>query len=249
MSTFEPHVVHTAIRRSLPPGERSKFDTDWDNSVTTRLKAWKKSSKHSDEACSDAQFDWAVNVVAYVTYLYSATKPPPLPQDAPEDAELPKPFALRAGVPLLGPLFVPPSYIHLEKRSNAPMIEPATAYLKPLHIVHPFYYPKLALCPRCGGDNVWCKDCQDLKEKQVTKEEKKKITYSCVTTNSLFWERWEYWQIPRGAPLFFHKCAVTRDLLDLILEVCLSSTSMGLAENIKQLHLLEYHQTVLDFLE
>ncbi|TFY78099.1 hypothetical protein EWM64_g5914 [Hericium alpestre] len=244
------------------PGDLSPayLQVSWAAPVKTHIEGWQKNSKHANEACSDAQFEWSANIVAYVSYLFSATKPPSLPKDAPADAEAPKPFPLRAGIPLFGPLFVPPSYIHLEKRSNVPMIEPKTAYLKSMHIVHPFYYPQLSMCHRCSSDNIqwdgWtsssprevygvqrgelalgyqlrCVDCQDLKSKQMTKAARKKITYSCATTNDLFWERWEYWQIPRGAPIFFHKCAVTCNFFDLILEVHLSSTSIGLAENIK----------------
>jgi formate dehydrogenase maturation protein FdhE len=27
-----------------------------------------------------------------------------------------------------------------------------TQYIKPLNVIHPFYYPQLATCPRCGSD-------------------------------------------------------------------------------------------------
>lgn len=37
----------------------------------------------------------------------------------------------------------------------APVIEPESAYLKPLNVVHPFYYPRLARCPQCESNSVW----------------------------------------------------------------------------------------------
>ncbi|TFY73336.1 hypothetical protein EWM64_g10676, partial [Hericium alpestre] len=90
---------------------------------------------------------------------------------------------------------------------------------------------------KTAGAGAWVPDQTDT------------IQYSYATTSDKFWEGWEYWRIPRGLPVFFHRCAVTHDLLDLIVELRLSSTSAGLAENIKQLHLLEYHQVILNFLE
>ena len=41
-----------------------------------------------------------------------------------------------------------------------------------------------------------------------------------------------------GVPIFFHRCCLTRELFDLIIEIRPAVTSGGLAENIK-------HQSVL----
>ncbi|TFY73725.1 hypothetical protein EWM64_g10287 [Hericium alpestre] len=279
MSIFEPNLVRAQICNVLPHGERAAFDTNWEKSIEQRLRTWNKNNNHADEQSAPAQFEWAVHVVEYVSYLYSATRPAPIPrkkgQPVPDPPPKPKPRSLRPGIPIFGPRFVPPSYLHLEKRSNTPTIEPEMAYLKALNIIHPFYYPQLAICPRCRGKNVgwegWtsagprevysvrrgelalgcqirCKDCQTIKE-GLSKEEADKFTHCTATTNALFWEKWQYWEVPYGLPIFFHKCAVTRELLDLLLELRLTTTSMGLAENIKQLHLLEYHHTVCDFLQ
>lgn len=71
-----------------------------------------------------------------------------------------------------------------------------------------------------------------------------------------------------GVPIFFKRCAVTRELFDLLVELRPSSTSGGLQENVKcvyininghiylladhlpftELHLVEYHMTRLEFL-
>jgi hypothetical protein len=67
-------------------------------------------------------------------------------------------------------------------------------------------------------------------------------------------------------PYFFKRCAVTHELFSLIVELRPSTTSMGLAENIKrmsedfahqkqlltnlkELHLLKYKQTMLEYLQ
>lgn len=64
---------------------------------------------------------------------------------------------LAFSVPLLGPRFLPPTYLHSRKRSGGGPVEPTAQYLKPLNIIHPFYFPQLAQCPRCGSHDgvVW----------------------------------------------------------------------------------------------
>ncbi|KAJ7081764.1 hypothetical protein B0H15DRAFT_912552, partial [Mycena belliarum] len=144
------------------------------------------------------------------------------------------------------------------------------AYLRPINIVHPLYYPNLLSCPRCGsGDARWdgwngtgSREVHGLRREETAlgyqlrhetcvPDEGGGLTKSrsFVTTNQIFWEKWEHWKIPRGIPFFFSRCAISRDLFDLIIELRPSSTSGGLAENIKQLHLLEYHEHSLEYLE
>ncbi|TFK92372.1 hypothetical protein K466DRAFT_480770 [Polyporus arcularius HHB13444] len=88
------------------------------------------------------QLEWEAEVCEYVQALARLIRPPaksgvsavPLPPD----------------IPLLGPRFIPPSFIHTRRRQHAPEITPDPAYLKPLNIVHPLYYPEiLTRCPNC----------------------------------------------------------------------------------------------------
>ncbi|KAG1807078.1 hypothetical protein EV424DRAFT_1329721, partial [Suillus variegatus] len=61
---------------------------------------------------------------------------------------------LDSRIPILGPHFLPPSYLHARKcNPSEPAINPEVLYLKPLRVIHPFYHPELARCPRC--------DCTD----------------------------------------------------------------------------------------
>ncbi|TFY79755.1 hypothetical protein EWM64_g4258 [Hericium alpestre] len=270
MSVFEPEIVRTVIKNALPVKEHGRFEKDWNTSVNDHVGTWKVSNPHAEEATAHAQFTWAAHAIAYVEFLHTHTKPPPR---SPAGT---KPLPLTLKVPIYGPRFVPPEYLHVVKRTpstKVPKVKMETTYLKPLTVIHPFYHaPRLSVCPRCRGNNVswdsWtatgprsvygvrrpemalgyqvrCVDCKALREK-LPANERHEVQYSYATTSDKFWEKWEYWQIP----LFFHKCAVTRDLLDLIIELRLSSTSGGLAENIKvKLHLLEYHQAIVDFLD
>ncbi|KAG2059578.1 hypothetical protein BDR06DRAFT_1003175 [Suillus hirtellus] len=65
----------------------------------------------------------------------------------------------------------------------------------------------------------------------------------------MYWKSWEHWRIPRGILIFFYRCALTRDLFDLLIELRPSSTSAGLEECIRQLHLFEYKRRMLEYLE
>lgn len=217
----------------------------------------------------------------------------------------PQTRALKKEIPLFGPRFVPPTFLDTQKRSLAPQYKPETTYLKSITAIHPFYFPQLANCPRCGSKDIswngWntsghrdvhglrveetaigfqlqCATCQQQKET----EEDVRTCFS--TTNPKFWEFWDHWKIPRkyshtvirnrshvltyqlgGIPYFFKRCAVTRELFDLIIEFRLSTTSGGLEENVKrksnnrinsssspsdiELHLLEYHQRRLEYID
>lgn len=53
-------------------------------------------------------------------------------------------------LPLLGPRFVPPSFMHLQSRNLQAVQNPSSAYLKPLYLVHPLWHPELRQCPHCG---------------------------------------------------------------------------------------------------
>ncbi|KAG2129219.1 uncharacterized protein EDB93DRAFT_1069119, partial [Suillus bovinus] len=127
-------------------------------------------------------------------------------------------------VPILGPHFMPPSYLHARKRNQSePAVNPEILYLKPCRIIHPFYYPKLARCPRCDcsdsiqwdgwtgtgprdihglmldeaaiGTQLQCENCRsDLMSKKGPQSEPE---WHCfATTNPDFWRRWSHWSIP-----------------------------------------------------
>lgn len=128
------------------------------------------------------------------------------------------PPQLPIGVPIYGPRFVPPSYLSIQKRKSATDIKPSASYIRPLTIVHPFYFPELGKCPQCDSvDITWegwnpyghrdvhgvsyeetvlgmqleCKSCR----RQSTLE--KKMTHRFTTTNVIFWERRSLWEQPR----------------------------------------------------
>jgi hypothetical protein len=175
--------------------------------VRKRVEGWKKfRTAQSDDP---EQLNWAANIVQYVNYIHKATT---IRGGAKDGKALP---ILRKEVPFLGPRFLPPSYLHAQKRSATPNILPGPAYLKPLHIVHPIYYPHLARCPQCNSDNVhwdgWttgghrevhgvnreetalgyqlkCQSCRDISEDGA---------YCFATTNPTFWKGKEHWEVPR----------------------------------------------------
>jgi hypothetical protein len=197
--------------------------------VQNRVDGWKK-AHGAAQSDSHQQLEWASNVVEYVSHVYKATT-----IRAGAKNGMPPP-ALSKEVPLLGPRFLPPSYISLRKRNSNADINPTSAYLKPLHIVHPFYYPELARCPQCQSEDVswqgWtttghrevhgvnreetalgyqlsCRDCESRFGGHNAVEEG---IYCIATTNTMFWKNKQHWEIPSMCQ---HKpCAVTKTDLD-----------------------------------
>lgn len=113
--------------------------------VNKRVEAWKKAWPTQND--NRHQLEWASNIVEYVTYVYKATSVHAGTKQGTG------PPCLKKEVPVLGPRFLPLAYI-LQKRSSTPSTEPKTTYLKPLNIIHPFYYPILAKCPECLSENT-----------------------------------------------------------------------------------------------
>jgi hypothetical protein len=150
-----------------------------------------------------------VDYVSRTTSLHGNSKPGAVPSTLPK------------GVPLLGPRFCPPSYLHEAKRSSTPKVLPETAYLKSITVIHPFFFPGLNNCPQCASTDVlwdgWnatgarevhglrreeravgyqlrCKTCKVKFGKGGS--EQGAAQYCFATTNQIFWQRWEHWKIP-----------------------------------------------------
>ncbi|THH15644.1 hypothetical protein EW146_g4880 [Bondarzewia mesenterica] len=244
---FEPSVVRTILKNSLPSSQRNEFEKAWNLAVSKRITTW--TNNRMTQSHSPAQLEWEAHVVEYVNFAYERTKV----HANSKKGTLPP--SLKGDIPIFGPRFVPPTYLHLQKRQSVPTIKPETAYLKPLNIIHPFYYPKLTKCPQEEGAlrfQLRCKPCEQLYGKHGGNGDGQ---YCFATMNPVFWKRWEFWELPRmystsigNIPIFFARSGLTRELFDLIIELRPSMTSSGLAENIKQLHLLEYQQLVLEYL-
>ncbi|KAG2034932.1 hypothetical protein BDR03DRAFT_869007, partial [Suillus americanus] len=92
------------------------------------------------------QCEWEAEVIEYINYISEKTQI--------QSAKTLMQPCLDSRIPILGPHFLPPSHLHARKcNQSEPAITPEVLYLKPLRIIHPFYYPELARCPQC--------DCMD----------------------------------------------------------------------------------------
>jgi hypothetical protein len=176
--------------------------------VKNRAEHWKK--QRDREAGMAEQLEWAAEVIEYVNFAHGQTKVHGNKKNVAARV-LPK------EIPLLGPRFIPPSYLHIQKRELAPVFRPGLAFLKPISIIHPFYYPQLTGCPQCQSSEVswegWtsagprdvhgikeeelalglqlrCKICESAAANDLTR------TYCFATTNPNFWVRSEHWKIP-----------------------------------------------------
>ncbi|EIW51484.1 uncharacterized protein TRAVEDRAFT_137338, partial [Trametes versicolor FP-101664 SS1] len=179
--------------------------------VEKRWKAWQE--RRPAQSQYVPQLEWAVHVVEYVVWVYNMTK---------SNTGL---GPLRAEVPLLGPRFLPPGYLHAQRRHSMPDINPETSYLKALTIIHPFYFDDLARCPWCdatGEDVSWggwtstghcevhgvdreetalgyqlrCLRCSGAPSNQKKPSKNGEGTHCFTATNHTFWEHREHWQIP-----------------------------------------------------
>ncbi|KAF8124422.1 hypothetical protein EV363DRAFT_1126248, partial [Boletus edulis] len=151
VSVFEPKAIASILRNSciVQPGEREKFRTQWSQSADARVGRWNNlpATKASNRPL--AQLKWEAEVVEYVTSLWNATRC--------RSQKATKMKTLGFDAPILGPRFVPPTYLHSRLRPGPTNIQPDVQYLKPISIIHPLYYPELAKCPQCSscGDVSW----------------------------------------------------------------------------------------------
>ncbi|KAI6030974.1 hypothetical protein EDC04DRAFT_2523938, partial [Pisolithus marmoratus] len=108
--------------------------------VNRRVKAWSDLPAQKKNQRDLLQLSWEAEVVEYVNFLWQKTRP--------RKKTANEPAAIGLDVPILGPRFLPPTYLHAHKRPGLSSIVPETQYLKPINVVHPFYYPELACCPQ-----------------------------------------------------------------------------------------------------
>jgi hypothetical protein len=241
MSIFEPSVVISVLQNSklVPQKERTKFSKDWNNAVSdmfrnrvcvgdvqnekvdTRVNSWIKhrSAGSRHQSTRIEQLRWEAHVVEYVNILYRNTK-----KHGNSKKNTPAP-CLPQDVPLLGPRFIPPTYLHLKKRQGNIVAQPETAYLKPLNIIHPFYYDSISKCPQCDSLEIYwdgwtttghrelhgiqeeetalgyqlvCKRCcEDHSAKSNNGLKDDEGSFCFATTNPTFWRKWEHWAVPR----------------------------------------------------
>lgn len=77
------------------------------------------------------QYEWEAEIVEYISDKARIRSSKALTRPC-----------LNLKIPILGPHFVPPLYLHaLRRNQSEPAVNPETLYLKPLRVIHPFYHP------------------------------------------------------------------------------------------------------------
>nr|VWO98010.1 Carboxylic ester hydrolase (EC [Ganoderma boninense] len=261
MGVFEPECVREQCAATInDSGARAKFVATWKNSAEQRAKRWKKHRDHQSK--HPLLLEWIAEYVEYLTATANAIQ-----SSHGRDHTV----ALDPRWPIIGPEAEPPTYFHKFLREVTPDIEPETTYLKSCYAVHWIFHDALLRrCPKCNSKrlerNGWnpsgpqevhglwreemaigiqlrCLDCEEkYTKKGQAKQDNGEGRYCWTTTSAEFWDHFEHWELPIGLPHFFSRSAVSAELFDFIIEMRLKSTSAGLAENIKQFHLLEYHK-------
>ncbi|KAJ7668743.1 hypothetical protein DFH06DRAFT_1378734 [Mycena polygramma] len=146
MSVFDPQTV-LEILKSCVVGmnAQKKFGTEYKAAVAERFKS--SLSKHKETPQLKLQLEWEANVVEYVNCVHRLTT---VNGNSKKTGGAP---ALPKGIPILGPKFIPPGFIDSQKRGQI-NIKPSSLYIRPFNIVHPFYYPDIAICPQCSSKDV-----------------------------------------------------------------------------------------------
>ena len=111
-----------------------------DLQVKRRADMWDNLPESRKSPQPRCQLEWEAQVVEYVSFVWDKTRPCKKGDVAAK---------LSSDVPLLGPRFILCMYLHIQKRLESYDVSPEVQYLKPVNIIHPFYYPELACCPQC----------------------------------------------------------------------------------------------------
>ena len=176
--------------------------------VAARVKGWLKNA--SNQCPLPEQLEWEANIIKNVKFIHNKTR---VHGNTSKDAI---PASLDKPIPLLGPQFVPPPYLYYQKHQTVPKIEPILAHLKPLNVIHPFYYAEISSCPRCGSINTYWNGWNAKGSREVHRINREEAALGfqlrckecwgdgqfCVaTTNPVFWESWEHWKVPHNSQL------------------------------------------------
>ncbi|KAJ7210593.1 hypothetical protein C8J57DRAFT_1257152 [Mycena rebaudengoi] len=174
--------------------------------------------------------EWEANIAEFVLFLHRETRAPAVPQ-AQGSTKISSERVLRSGIPIYGPRFLPPSLNDMRLRRGK--IKTETTYLLPINIIHPVYYDNLGTCPHCGSTDV------------------KRDSWNATSSREVHGLRWEETALGSNyatrrvyqMQIFWKTGSIGKFRLRP------SSTPGGLAENIKQLHLLEYHEHSLQYFQ
>ncbi|KAJ7248984.1 hypothetical protein C8J57DRAFT_991054, partial [Mycena rebaudengoi] len=170
------------------------------------------------------QLEWEANVAEFVLFLHRETRAPAVPRGS---TEISSERALRSGIPIYGPRFLPPSLNDTRLRWGKNKTE--TTYLRPINIIHPVYYDNLGTCPHCGSTDVKWDSWNAMGSREVHglrwEETEVPITPQDVYTRCRFYnakewllcndkpgilEDWVHWKIPsKSAIIFAHAQTVT----------------------------------------
>ncbi|KAG2740956.1 hypothetical protein P692DRAFT_20688297, partial [Suillus brevipes Sb2] len=143
MSVYEPDAIRKLLAALEPKDSRKKFEASWKFSVKKQVESWTGHDDRMTNPRPRRQYEWEAEIIEYVNYISDKTR-------VRSAKALTQPH-LDSKIPLLGPHFVPPCYLHALRRNQLePAVNPETLYLKPLWVIHPFYYSELARCPRCN---------------------------------------------------------------------------------------------------
>ncbi|TCD60736.1 hypothetical protein EIP91_009619 [Steccherinum ochraceum] len=246
MSAFDIDIVLPVLRATLPEGSQAQIDFEptWIKKATELANDWEQRRLAGGQSVCRAQLDFEANAVLYTQFLIDATRVHGNSKSLHEYKPLPR------KIPLYGPRFKPPQFLDKVKRTTSPNLKTlgSVPNLMKFTIVHP--------CFTGGWTTTGHRSVYGVARNETALGVQRRCEtcrlngdpYALATTNPLFWEPYQHWEIPKKIPFFLKRCAVTRKLYNLILELRPKSTSGGIAGHVKQFHLLEYFQNQREYL-
>ncbi|KAI0683176.1 hypothetical protein BC835DRAFT_1311202 [Cytidiella melzeri] len=204
------------------------------------------------------QLRWEAHVVEYVNYVSSSTA---VSTGQPKTGKYKLPLTIPLWGPVFSPptfadTLRQPRFL-LNKTSGQLEVKPNQAYLRPMTVIHPHYFLRYRRCPRNAshriindgwqasgsrevhgvsheetaiGYQVRCLDCKGKQDKNG-----KSFTYCFSLTNAEYWDelKEDYRILSAEIPRFLHKCALTQSLFNMIIELRLPLTALGLETHIE----------------
>ncbi|KAH9952138.1 hypothetical protein B0H21DRAFT_775664 [Amylocystis lapponica] len=219
MSTFEPDTVIAILQNTVEPNKRKEFEKTWRNEVEDRWKGWKK--KRSTQSQYQPQLEWEAHIVQYVNFVHKLTKLHGSSKNV-AGANLRKDVPLfgprfvppgylqvykRKTSPEIEPDITYVKSLHIihpfyyPELAQCPQCDSediqwngwtTTGHRE----VHGISREETAL-----GYQLRCKPCESQYRSRIASggvaSSEGDATFCFCTTNHMFWERREHWEIPR----------------------------------------------------
>ncbi|KAG1721193.1 hypothetical protein EDB19DRAFT_1835629 [Suillus lakei] len=104
MSVYEPDMMRKLLSALELKDLQNKFESNWKNAVKKCVESWTGHDECMTNSQPKRQYKWEAEIVEYINYISDKTQI--------RSAKALAWPCLNFKIPILGPHFVPPSYLH-----------------------------------------------------------------------------------------------------------------------------------------